>query len=346
MRTPDAGDKGNINLVAMASFRFNAKRAFLTYPQSGDLSLSSILDHAKSIADLQHYKIVKELHEDGSPHIHAILIYFNKLNLKNPRAFDVDGHHPKIEPVKSLKSALIYLDKDFIEKIESEEISNSIGRLPWGDILSATTKEAFLDSIKENYPRDFVLKNQDICAYAEKYFNEPTTYTPSFTNFHVPNELNDYYETYLADRGRSPPNPGRVQTVPIAGGGTSPDRVKSLFLISPSRFGKTEWARSHGDHAYFNHNINIDKFQPDQLYAVFDDMQLFSRERISYFKPFIGCQKEFDITDKYRHKRTLSWGRPSIFLMNLPEWNEIKNSNMYDYILTNSSIVILNTPLF
>lgn len=92
------------------------------------------------------------------------------------------------------------------------------------------------------------------------------------------------------------------------------DRPRSLILESPSRFGKTEWARSLGPHMYFNHLFNLDDWRDDALYIIFDD---FEWQFIPAKKCFLGAQKMFSISDKYRKKRTVKFGKPCIVLTNI-----------------------------
>lgn len=50
-------------------------------------------------------------------------------------------------------------------------------------------------------------------------------------------------------------------------------------------------------------------------YAVFDDMQG-GLEYFHAYKFWLGCQAEFYATDKYKGKKLISWGRPSIYIAN------------------------------
>jgi len=53
----------------------------------------------------------------------------------------------------------------------------------------------------------------------------------------------------------------------------------------------------------------------DVDYAVFDDMQ----GGFGYFHSFkfwLGCQSQFYATDKYKGKKLINWGRPSIYIAN------------------------------
>jgi len=59
----------------------------------------------------------------------------------------------------------------------------------------------------------------------------------------------------------------------------------------------------------------LDESVKDVAYAVFDDMQ----GGLDYFhsyKFWLGCQYQFYATDKYKGKKLVTWGRPSIYLAN------------------------------
>lgn len=94
----------------------------------------------------------------------------------------------------------------------------------------------------------------------------------------------------------------------------------SLLLVGPSQTGKTKWARCLGKHIYFNTYFNLDKFDADAKYAIFDDIP-FDFMKYQY-KGWWGGQEEFECTDKYRKKITISWGRPCIILMNDQEYEK------------------------
>jgi len=102
-----------------------------------------------------------------------------------------------------------------------------------------------------------------------------------------------------------------------------PERPKSLLLIGESRKGKTEWARCLGKHVYWNGVHNLDKWDDDAEYVVMDDFTWVYRKgdfvnsnAIERWKPVIGCQKEFEMTDRYRHKQTCHGPKPCIILCN------------------------------
>lgn len=65
---------------------------------------------------------------------------------------------------------------------------------------------------------------------------------------------------------------------------------------------------------YFNGQFNLDAWDDEAGYAVFDDFEDWSR--FFLYKQFLGAQEEFTLTDKYRPKRQIKWGRPCIVLSN------------------------------
>lgn len=87
------------------------------------------------------------------------------------------------------------------------------------------------------------------------------------------------------------------------------------MLWGDTRLGKTVWARSLGRHAYFGGLFCLDEPIEDAQYAVFDDMQG-GLEYFHAYKFWLGAQKEFYATDKYKGKTLIKWGRPSIYLAN------------------------------
>jgi hypothetical protein len=98
-------------------------------------------------------------------------------------------------------------------------------------------------------------------------------------------------------------------------------------------------------HVYFGGLFNLDEWEESgntARYAVFDDMQ----GGFSFFhsyKFWLGAQKDFTVTDKYKHKQKVKWGRPSIVCMNA---NPLMDSAVdQDWLLGNCVIVEVNETL-
>jgi hypothetical protein len=91
---------------------------------------------------------------------------------------------------------------------------------------------------------------------------------------------------------------------------------------------------------YWNGIFNLDKFDPDAQYAIFDDFEDWTR--FYQYKQWLGAQQQFDATDKYRAKRTLLWGKPTILLS-----NELPSLKDWKWVEANCFIVdIRNNKLF
>lgn len=150
--------------------------------------------------------------------------------------------------------------------------------------------------MKEKAPYEYVNNYQRLEYYADAVYDKPAPYVSPYqpTDFVIDGDMSDWVRDCVgAARGSRP---------------------KSLVLIGESRLGKTAWARSVGPHWYFNGLFNMDVTRGDADYAVLDDinMEFF----LSQYKGWLGAQEEFTMTDKYRHKAKLMWGRPCIWCSN------------------------------
>jgi hypothetical protein len=123
------------------------------------------------------------------------------------------------------------------------------------------------------------------------------------------------------------------------------DRPKTLILVSPSRYGKTEWSRSLGKAAYMEGDFDLGQISEDSEYLVMSDIprhKIGDQWVFEKYKAFFGAQKLVTVTDKYRKKVTLKWGKPMIYLCNKfdGQWAED------DWLMANSVVVHLDKPMF
>jgi len=164
----------------------------------------------------------------------------------------------------------------------------------WGELVSeSTTADEFKAQVAIHYPRESVLQLEKIEYYCEKRFKPKIPeYKPQYTEFIVPALLQFWVDQELR---------------------ANKDRPRSLFLVGESRLGKTEWARSLGKHTYFNGMFNLEDWNFDAEYLVIDDIEW---KFVPAKKALMGAQKVFTMTDKYKKKVTLQWGKPCIYLCN------------------------------
>lgn len=113
-------------------------------------------------------------------------------------------------------------------------------------------------------------------------------------------------------------------------------------MISPTRFGKTSWARSLAPHLYFNNYTNFKEAKESisEKLWIFDDFSSIP----SFYKGVFGGQREFNVTDKYCQKMTIIGPKSFIWLCN--EFDRIHLDDEKNYIIANSIIVELQSPLF
>lgn len=119
-------------------FRYNAKRVFLTYTKS-TFTKEEVLSHLQTYSKTESYVISSEKHQDGTDHIHAVVVFSKKLDTIDPRFFDFKGVHPNIEVPKTkedLRRVARYVakDGDFIQD---------------GGLLKKTRDELFQTIIQE-----------------------------------------------------------------------------------------------------------------------------------------------------------------------------------------------------
>lgn len=74
----------------------------------------------------------------------------------------------------------------------------------------------------------------------------------------------------------------------------------------------------------------MDLITEDCKYAVFDDVDWDGIKR--NYKAWMGCQKSFVSTDKYRHKKLIQWGKPCIFLFNHLAYKECDKNWDKDWV--------------
>jgi hypothetical protein len=119
---------------------------------------------------------------------------------------------------------------------------------------------------------------------------------------------------------------------------------KSLIIYGETRLGKTLWARSLGNHAYFGGLFSLDEPLDDVEYAVFDDLHG-GLEFFHQYKSWLGRQNEFYSTDKYRAKKLISWRhRPVIYLSNNdPRYDKGVD---IDWLNGNCVFVCVEQPIF
>nr|API65432.1 RepA [Wheat dwarf virus]API65440.1 RepA [Wheat dwarf virus]API65444.1 RepA [Wheat dwarf virus] len=183
-------------------FRVYSKYLFLTYPQcilEPQFALESLRTLLAKYEPL-YIAAVRELHEDGSPHLHVLVQ--NKLKLRasitNPHALNLrmdtspfSIFHPNIQAAKDCNQV-----RDYITK----EVDSDVNTAEWGTFIAVTTpgrkdrdadmkqiiessssREEFLSMVCHRFPFEWSIRLKDFEYTARHLFPDPVaTYTPEF----------------------------------------------------------------------------------------------------------------------------------------------------------------------
>jgi hypothetical protein len=87
---------------------------------------------------------------------------------------------------------------------------------------------------------------------------------------------------------------------------------------------------------------NHDNFDPTSDYIVFDDIEL--KNMGCSYKTWFGAQYQFSVTDKYKKKEAVTWGKPMIYLCNF--WSPVHAGVDPDWINQNTVVVTLDRKMF
>jgi hypothetical protein len=159
-------------------FRLQTKEIFLTYSQSGALELEFLIDNLKEKLNtwtVKHYVLVKELHEDGNPHIHVYLKTIRMVHIASVSYMDLEltgkTLHPNIQPARKVTNVLQYMLKFVQSKTDenllfSESMSSRIDDnaefMPLAKAAMALARKGQLQealNLYENERPDFFIQN-------------------------------------------------------------------------------------------------------------------------------------------------------------------------------------------
>lgn len=187
---------------AQPRFRISSHSFFLTYPQC-TLTPLELATFLKTIATTSYILVARELHDDGRPHLHSLIIFADKLNVRSQRKFDHRGFHPNVQSTRDRQQVKDYCTKGapssddlFEEGTFDSGKKGSASKEAWQAALDATTPEAVLAAVAIASPRDFTVSHDRIVAYANSKANVVPEYVPPpEETFIVPEHLAAYIAT-------------------------------------------------------------------------------------------------------------------------------------------------------
>jgi len=113
--------------------------------------------------------------------------------------------------------------------------------------------------------------------------------------------------------------------------------------VGPTRIGKTSWARSLGHHMFMSGLFNLDEWDESARYLVIDDIDW---KWLPAKKQLLGGQSNFNLSDKYRRKRQVVFGLPTIYCMNYDNYEEIAKDPMLPWLNDNCLRCFVENPFF
>nr|AJW80924.1 AC1 [Tomato leaf curl Karnataka virus] len=341
-------------MAAPNRFKINAKNYFLTYPKCSltkEEALSQLLN-IQTPTSKKFIRICRELHEDGTPHLHVLIQFEGKFQCNNNRFFDVTSphrsahFHPNIQGAKSSSDVKTYMEKD--GDILDHGVFQVDGRSARGgcqsandayaEAINAGSKIEALNILREKAPKDYVLQFHNLNSNLDRIFTPPMeVYVSPFSSSsfdQVPEEL----EEWAAEN--------------VVNAAARPLRPVSIVIEGDSRTGKTMWARSLGPHNYLCGHLDLSPkvYSNDAWYNVIDDVD---PNYLKHFKEFMGAQRDWQSNRKYNKPVQIKGGIPTIFLCN-PGPNssykefldEEKNSKLKNWAIKNATFVTPEGPLY
>jgi len=158
-----------------ADFAFDGVHVFLTYPQC-PLEREQLRDRITQGINPSKYLIARERHDDGNYHLHAYLHFGRRRRFTGANAFDVDGYHPNIQKPRSAANVIAYCCKEDTEPLANFDYHRGEQDETWASILEGTSsKDEFLQAVRARFPRDYVLRLEQLLFFCEWRFGRDET---------------------------------------------------------------------------------------------------------------------------------------------------------------------------
>lgn len=309
-----ATQEGSESVSKKKKWELNAKNLAITYSRC-DVPTQEMFDWLKDVFNPEAICVAQEHHKDGGLHLHVYLRFENPLHIRDERKFDYKGFHPNVQGCRDVKHWTKYISKcnNFLTTDNIEFSSN------WDELIQAPTKEEFIEKLKKNKPREYILNLQKIEYYANKRYS-------------------------IRKNKRAILPLDSFNMAPIT------DFSKAIVILGKAMTGKTEYARAH-----FKNPLEIqhlDQFKepiPSDVDAfIFDDM-CFTHLPFSTVRYLLNMDT---VTIHCRNTvGTIPGGIPRIFTANKYELSEVffgPNFNQLEKesIIERTKVIRVFSPLY
>lgn len=150
-----------------SKFRLQTKNIFLTYAKC-ELPKESLAAFLQEKLSIDYLCITQERHEDGSPHLHALLTTKNKVDIRDPRYFDAWDFHPKVESARDTDFVRTYILKEDKEPLEVGEYCGNSKRAVMKKLSETKEKNELI----LNTPLTNLVQTGHINIYSYKQYSE------------------------------------------------------------------------------------------------------------------------------------------------------------------------------
>nr|WER78710.1 C1 [Tomato yellow leaf curl virus] len=335
-------------------FKINSKNYFLTYPHCS-LTKEEALSQIQALetpTNKLFIRICRELHEDGSPHLHVLIQFEGKYQCTNQRFFDLvspsrSAHfHPNIQGVKTWSDVKTYMEKDgdvvdwgvFQVDGRSARGGRQSANDAYAEAINSGYKSSAMSILREQAPKDPISQFHNLNSKIDRIFSHPLeVYVSPFLSSSF-NQVPDELEEWVAEN--------------VVFSGARPARPISIVIEGDSRTGKTMWPRCLGPPTYLcgRPALSPKVYSNDAWYNVIDEVD---PHHLKHFKEFMGAQRDGQSNTKYGKPIQNKGGIPSIFLCYpgptssyREDLVEEKNISLKNWTLKNATFVTLYEPLF
>jgi len=205
-----------------------------------------VLLHLSYLDNVKYVIVCQEKHKDETDHLHAMVSFDKKKDIRNERFFDIDNFHPNIQSVKSVPKSINYIkkDKNFIE---------------WGE-LNKNVETTFPTYTEGMLFTDWLTK----CLTLKVPYGYCLAMWQSL-------EKKNFTTLETFDHS----NASRIDNLLLKVMIPKLDHLKSYVIVGPSGCGKTTWAKIHSPKPTLivTHMDDLKDFKSGyHASIVFDDM--------------------------------------------------------------------------
>lgn len=236
-------------VVTVGTFRITGKQLFLTYPQYSIIK-EDLRDFINSKYQTSEIIVATEHHQDGHEHMHVYAKFERRIDIRNPRIFDHDGHHCNIQAVRNTNACKTYTMKDnnFITSIIPQGIQTPGIENIYDLARNTLEEENFFEECRTNKINYMYARHAWLLVQTAR----------------------DDFDTIPEDAviGGEISSPTLVLLRPMPGS-------KPIWILGPTGVGKTTWAKKYAERP----SLFVSQMDTLQLFRIgyhksiiFDDM--------------------------------------------------------------------------